>query len=105
MKLISLLALLLPAGLACAQSNPCSIALLSDSFAIGDTVLFEVKASADTPVEVAVYAPEKMLYLSKDRLREGTHTYRVLSEGAAAGVYTILLSGEGFREEKNFSLK
>jgi hypothetical protein len=90
---------------AMAQSTDCQVILYQESFAVTDTIRFDVKINKDSKLDVSVYASEKMLHYTTDQLRAGDHTYRVMPGDAKPGQYFILITGEGIREQRTFTLR
>jgi hypothetical protein len=90
---------------ALAQSTDCQIILYQETFALNDTVRFDVKINKDSELDVSVYASEKMLHHTTDQLRAGEHTYRVVTGDAQPGKYFILITGEGIREQRTITLR
>lgn len=104
MRLI-LFAALLVSTVSFGQSAKCELTLPETTVAVGDTLTFDVGVGADSELEVSVFADDKVLYYSVDRLRQGTHTYRVVTGKATPGSYFLLVKGEGIHEQRDVVIR
>ena len=79
---------------------PCELLLPSASFAIGDTLTFDVHCTKESLLEVSVFSGSRVLLYTNDQLREGHYTYRALTADVEPGQYFVLVKGAGIHEQR-----